>query len=97
MCVFGQPIKDFIPILPGKYKPHNTWYMSLAAREEALRNQHMHAMERWSEHTKRLPPLVIGDHVRIQNQSGNNPIRWDKTGSVIEVRQFDQYVVKVDE
>ena len=56
----------------------------------------MQAMEKWSEHTKRLPPLIIGDHVRIQNQTGQHPTRWDKTGSVIEVRQFDQYVVKVD-
>ena len=32
-------------------------------------------MERWSEHTKRLSPLVIGGRVRIQNQTGNNPTR----------------------
>ena len=24
-CVFGRPIRDFIPILPGRYKPHPTW------------------------------------------------------------------------
>ena len=96
MCIFGRPIKDFIPILPGKYKPHDTWQGSLAAREEALRNRHMRATERWSEHTKRLPPLAIGDHVRIQNQTGHNPTKWDKTGSVVEVHQFDQYVIKVD-
>lgn len=24
MCVFNHPIRDFIPIPPGKYKPHNT-------------------------------------------------------------------------
>ena len=96
MCVFGRPIKDFIPILPGKYRPHETWRGSLAAREEALRNRHMQAMERWSEHTKRLPPLIVGDRVRIQNQTGNNPTRWDKTGIVVEVRQFDQYALKVD-
>ena len=23
--IFGRPIKDFIPILPGSYRPHNTW------------------------------------------------------------------------
>ena len=61
MCLFGRPIKDFIPILPGRYKPHETWLETLAAREEALRNRHMKAHERWSEHTERLPPLVVGD------------------------------------
>ena len=69
LCVFGRPIQDFIPIAPGKYKPHDTWWETLKAREEALRNRHMKGAERWSEHTKRLRPLVIGDHVRIQNQT----------------------------
>ena len=52
----------------------------------------MKGQERWSEHTKRLPPLAVSDHVRIQNQIGPHPTKWDKTGTVIEVRQFDQYV-----
>ena len=95
-CVFGRPIKDFIPILPGRYQPHPTWSDTLATREEALRNHHMKAAERWTEHTKRLPPLAVGNHVRIQNQTGPYPTKWDKTGIVIEVRQFDQYVVRVD-
>ena len=34
--------------------------------------------------------------VTIQNQSGRNPTRWDKTGVVIETRPHDQVVVKVD-
>ena len=95
-CVFGRPIQDFIPIAPGKYQPHNTWRETLEAREEALRNRHMKGAERWSEHTKRLPALVIGDHVRIQNQTGPHPLKWDKTGTVVEVRQYDQYMVRVD-
>ena len=56
----------------------------------------MRAAERLSEHTRPLPPLTVGDCVRIQNQVGPNPTKWDKTGVVVEVRQFDQYVVRVD-
>ena len=96
MCIFGHPIRDFIPILPGKYKPHNTWLEVRAAREEGLRNRHMKDAERWSQNTRRLSALVVGDYVRIQNQMGQHPLKWDKSGVVIEVRQFDQYVVKVD-
>ena len=95
-CVFGRPIKDLIPIPPDKYEPHQTWKDTLSAREEALRNRHMKAAERWSEHTKRLPELRVGDYVRLQNQLGPHPKKWDKTGQVIEVRQHDQYLVKVD-
>ena len=96
MCIFGRPIRDFIPIHPGKYQPHTTWRETLMSREEALRNRHMRASERLSEHTRTLPPLVVGDCIRIQNQTGPHPTKWDKTGIVIEVRQFDQYVVRVD-
>ena len=88
-------IKDFIPILPACYQPHPTWGDTVATREEVLRNCHMKDPERWSEHTKRLPSLTGGNHVRIQNQTGPYPTKWDKTGVVIEVRQFDQYVIRV--
>ena len=96
MCIFGRPIKDFIPILPGKYRPHSVWEESLLAREEALRRCHMINHELWTQHTRLLPPLSVGDHVRIQNQMGNYPTKWDKTGVIIEVRQYHQYVIRVD-
>ena len=96
MCVFGRPVRDFIPIYPGKYLPHQTWQETLSHREEALRIRHMRDAERLSEHTRVLPPLAVGDCVRIQNQTGPFPTKWDKTGIVIEVRQFDQYVIRVD-
>ena len=70
MCIFGRPIRDFIPIAPGRYKPHDTWRETLAAQEEALRNRHMRGAERWSEHTKRLLPLVVGDHVPYPEPDG---------------------------
>ena len=95
-CIFGRPIRDFVPIHPGRYEPHPTWKETLLAREEALRNRHMKMAERLTEHTRRLPPLKVGDKVRIQNQTGPHPTKWDKTGTVIEVRQYDQYIVKVD-
>ena len=96
MIVFGRPTKDFIPILPGRYQPHNTWAEVRSNREVALSKRHMKISERLSEHTKVLPELTAGDNVRIQNQVGPNPLKWDKTGKVIEVHQHDQYVVKLD-
>ncbi|XP_030846858.1 uncharacterized protein LOC105442062 [Strongylocentrotus purpuratus] len=46
MCVFGHPIRDFIPVAPGKYEPHRTWRETFADREDALRNRHMRSAER---------------------------------------------------
>ena len=96
MCIFGRSVKDFIPIIPGHYQPHETWRDTLTLRETALRNRHIKIAERLTEHTQRLPPLSVGDFVRIQNQTGPHPLKWDKTGCIVEVRQFDQYVVRVD-
>ena len=94
--IFGRPIKDFIPILPGSYRPHNTWIETSRAREEAVPARNVRNAERLTEHALRLQPLKVGDRVFIQNQTGNHPLRWDRTGLVIEVKQFDQYAVKVD-
>lgn len=55
----------------------------------------METAERCSEHTRRLPALVIGNHVRVQNQTGPHTKKWDETAIIIEVLQFDQYRVPV--
>ncbi|MEL6803903.1 MAG: transposase family protein, partial [Bacteroidota bacterium] len=95
-CLFGRAIKEFIPIHRDRYKPHHTWSDTLDQREAAMRNRHMRMLERWSEHTKHLPALQVGDLVRIQNQLGNAPRKWDKTVVIVEVRQYNQYVVKIN-
>ena len=89
-------LEDQLRILFLYFLAHATWTDTLGNREEALRKRHMKTCERLSEHTKPLNPLVVGDNVRIQNQVGHNPKKWDKTGSVVEVRQFDQYVIRMD-
>ena len=96
LCIFGHPIRDFIPIHPGKYHPHPTWTDTLKNREEALRNRHMRTTERLTAHSRHLPPFAVGDSVRLQNQTGPHPNKWDKTGLIVEVHQFDQYVVCID-
>ena len=96
ISIFGRPIRDCIPVLPGKYQPHPVGRESLLTREEALTHRHMINHKRWKEHTRFLPPLSVGDHVRIQNQVGNHPNKWDKTGHVIEVCQYHQYVIQID-
>jgi len=96
MCVFGRPIKDLIPILPGIYHPHPIWTDSLNLREEALRHHHILQQDKWSKHTKALSPQKIGDNVRIQNQTSHHSNKWDWTGIVIEVYKFHQYLIRID-
>ena len=96
LILFGRPIRDAIPIPLGRYCPHNTWKELIVHRERALAKRHSREHEKWSEHTQMLQLLRVGDHVYIQNLTGNHPKRWERTGVVIEVRQFHQYIVRVD-
>ena len=96
LILFGRPIRDAIPILMGRYRPHETWTELMSHRELALARRHSRDHERWNEHTRRLRPLQVGDHVYLQNLVGNHPRRWERTGTVVEVRQYHQYVVRVD-
>ena len=94
--VFGHEIKDFVPVLKCKYKPHENWRLTMEDRERALRHRHVTAQERLSVGTKKLQKLEVGDTVAIQNQHGNKPLRWDRTGTVIELGEFDKYLIRVD-
>ena len=35
-------------------------------------------------------PLEVGDQVHVKNQYGNQPTRWDKTGVVMQVGEYDK-------
>ena len=96
LAIYGRQMRDGLPVLPGQYNPHNTWQEILDHREHAMAKRHVAQHELWSEHTTKLKPLVVGSKVFIQNQVGNKPRRWDKTGVVMECKDYDQYVVKVD-
>ena len=61
-----------------------------------MRARNVRNAERLTEHTVRLEPLKVGDRVFIQKETGIHPLRWDRTGLVIEVKQFDLYAVRVD-
>ena len=47
-------------------------------------------------HAKQLKPLTVGSIVQVQNQRGNNPNKWDMSGVVVEVLDFNAYNVKLD-
>jgi hypothetical protein len=52
--------------------------------------------QRWSHRTKDLNDLEVGTAVAIQNQTGNNPTKWDKTGIVIENKPNSKVMIRVD-
>ena len=96
--LFGRPIRDFQPILPGKFKPAEVWVDCGEKRELAMRHRLSLGGERWSQNTRELPPLPIGQKVFIQNQGGTGKLakKWDRTGTVVEDKNHDKYAVRID-
>ena len=93
--IFGRELRDFLPAPLSRYKPHPRWLLLQEDRERALRKRALKNMENLSKNTHQLAKLEVSDVVQIQNQVGNKSSRWDLTGIVVEVKPFDQYLVKV--
>ena len=94
--IFGRNLRDFLPSPQTRLKPQPEWIQLREDREKALAKRAISNMERLDQNTRALPRLAVGDSVLVQNQVGNHPSRWDITGVVVEAREHDQYVVKVD-
>ena len=94
--LFGRPLRDFLPLGPGKYTPRPEWRITAEQREIAHAKRHIKTEEALRYRSKQLPPLSLGDAVSVQDQQGNTPRRWSKTGRVVEVLGNDAYTVKVD-
>lgn len=93
--LFGHPLKDHLPATPNRMRIE--WSHIADAREEALGKRHIRSQERYDVHSSPLPPLSIGDHVAVQNQHGNSPRRWQRTGVIVNSNlPARQYEVKVD-
>ena len=75
---------------------HPMWRDAWNSKESALRSRYARTIESLDEHARPLNPLQLGDRVYLQNQVGNHPKKWDRCGTVVECRPFNQYVIKVD-
>ena len=90
--LFGRPIRDHLPRYDLKLRPE--WNMIAESREKALAKRVL-VPENTLKHE--LAPLELGDSVQIQNQTGNNPRKWNNTGVISGVLLNRQYQVITDE
>ena len=56
----------------------------------------LESADRYNIDKHHLAPLSVGDSVSIQNRTGSHPLRWDRTGTVVERLEHRQYLVKSD-
>ena len=85
-----------MPSIQDVYNIREEWQVAADKREAALQKRHAKIIETYNSHTKELEPLNIRDHVAVQNQNGNHPNRWDKTGVVVERLPHRQYKIRMD-
>ena len=99
--LLGRQLRDTLPQISKAIMSFNNpeidsrWREAWEAKENALKTRYVKTLEDMKEHSRPLSPLRIGDGVIIQNQQGNHPKKWDKSGIVVEIKENDQYVVKV--
>ena len=99
--VLGRKFSDALPILPKDimfvknehFDP--MWHKLWRQREVAMQDMFIRNLEKVNKSNRRLQPLGIGQHVLIQNQHGPHPLRWERTGVIVDCKEFDQYIVKV--
>ena len=89
--LFGRNIPDHLPH-PIQFR--REWSDLADAREKT----HARRFNNISLKDERnvLQPLQVGDPVAVQNQTGNHPSRWDKTGFVVETLPHRQYRIRID-
>ena len=94
MIVFGHPIRDHIP--RQHYTPSASWKDLAEKREQSFLKRHYAEVERLERGTRKMEALGVGDLVYVQEQFGNTPKKWSKSGTVVEHAGHDSYLVKID-
>ena len=104
--LLGRTLRDTLPLKPPIPRgttvfDHDStvsrvWKDAWSAKEHALKTRLARQVEKLEAGSHELKPLHVGDTVRVQNQTGNHPNKWDKTGIVVQVGDNDQYIVMVD-
>lgn len=92
MALYGHPLKDHLPMM----RPiRQEWQETLDAREAALAKRHLRPSQT-SNTSNELPPLLIGQAVQVQNQTGTKPNKWLSTGVIVETLPHRQYRIRID-
>ena len=94
--LYARKLRDTVPVKPGDLCLRSEWVLTKEAREKALARRHHLRGKELDEHTRQLSTLELGTIVQVQNQHGPHANKWDLSGVVVEVLNFDAYLVKMD-
>ncbi len=99
--IFGRTLRDTLPVKPrtqvfNSDLVRDVWTDAWSRREQELVARSQRQMETLSEKCKEYGPLIVGDQCFVQNQTGLQPKRWDRQGQVVEVLDYNQYLVRLN-
>lgn len=95
--LLGRNLRDVQPALRNFYLLKKEMVLEKNQREETLRPRYEASERLYNRGARTLPPLEVGDRVRIQNITTVRERKWDKCGVIIEVLLYKKYRVKVDD
>ena len=95
--VFGRQFWDSFPFLNRLEKFSNPgvrpmWNKTWQLKEKALRTR----FAKIGETLDQGRPLYVGSRYLVQNQSGVNPKKWNRSGVVMKILPHNQFITRVD-
>ena len=72
------------------------WHQAWRSKGELLIKRHQKSSEDLNRSSKLLGPLRRGDKCYVQNQYGNRPLKWGRSGTVVDVLSNDKYAIRLD-
>ena len=94
--LYSRQLKDSLPCHPDRLQIRPEWTLTADLREQALAKRHVSVHSQLLAKSKHLKPLQLGDDVQVQNQRGAHSNKWDLSGKIVEVQDFDSYLVRMD-
>ena len=94
--LFARQLKDTIPTDPRNLKLRPEWLLTSQARQKALARRHLAREQDLQTGSHTLQPLEVCNVVQVQNQRGNNPLKWELSRTMVEKMDHNAYIVKMD-
>ena len=96
--LYGRPLNDafaFVSELHSNSPEINPWKEPWESKGSSLIKSYNDSANVLRNNSRYIPPLKVGEWCLVQNQKGNRPLKWDRSGVVVEVLPHDQYAVRI--
>merc|ERR1712082_343126 len=94
--LLGRNLRDCLPAVRGFYNLKKEHLMERKQRELVAAKRVKVMVDTYNKGARHLPPLEVGDKVRIQNQTTTRATKWDRTGVITATLDNRKYEIMMD-